>query len=199
MACASCGKNSAFQGTISPVGDPNGVLVAGFPFGANDLRIVDGDEIRSIDLTLDWKPDRHKLLIFIPQTFTPVCQTELGALNQWYDEFDKLDCDLIAAGTDQASSFKDWYSQEPSLANPKFKTFSSYLLPSRLGIMENGRSKRASVFVTAEGEVVKQECFLKVGRSLSELHRTLFGYTTGSYCAEGWESPADGFLEPPAA
>lgn len=172
-----------------------------YPFKANDIQVVEYDgeyKVRNFEAS-DWNNDRHKLLILYPQTFTPVCHTELGALKDWVPEFDKLDCDVIAVCTDNVVSISDWYSQEDSLKEPNFKTFSSYLLPSRLNLLDNGRCKRASVFVTKSGEVVKQEHFMKVGRSLAELHRMLYGYTTDSYCAENWQSPADGFLTPPEA
>lgn len=166
-----------------------------YPFNAKDIWVVEDGSMHPF-IEADWSNDRHKLLVFIPETFTPVCQTELGAINDWIKPFDELNCDIIAAGTDSANSFSDWYNEEPLLANPKFKTFASYLLPGQLGLLDGGRVKRASVFVTAEGEVVKQEHFKKVGRSFAELHRMLYGYVQDSYCAEGWKSPVDGFLTP---
>lgn len=166
-----------------------------YPFSSNDITVVVDNSIRKFEAN-DWSNDNHKLLIFIPQAFTPVCQTELGAMNDWYDEFAKLGCELIAVCTDPAGMLLDWQRAELALNNPKYKTFSSYLLPNRLGLLDTGRSKRASVFITKDGEVVKQEHFNKVGRSFAELHRMLYGYTTDSYCSEGWISPGDGFLTP---
>lgn len=192
MGCASCAQNKGDHGPQVRVVTNN---QQPYPLMANDIKVVENNEIARLNRDESWNRDKHILLIFIPETFTPVCETELGAINKWYDAFQELDCEIIAAGTDQAGSFVDWYSQEPLLANPRFRTFSSYLLPSRLGIIENGRVKRASVFITKDGEVVKQEHFNKVGRSFAELHRMMYGYTTDSYCAEGWKSPEDGFLE----
>lgn len=165
------------------------------PMMANDIEVIDQNEIRQFNAA-DWPEGKHKLLIFYPQTFTPVCMSELGAINQWLDAFAELNCVLIAACTDAADTIKDWY-EGSSMGDQHCLTFSSYLLPSRLGLVDNGRVKRSSVFVMADGQVVKQEHFARVGRSFAELHRMLYGHSTGSYCAEGWTNPADGFLVAP--
>jgi alkyl hydroperoxide reductase subunit AhpC len=137
----------------------------------------------------------HIVIVFIPEAYTPVCESELGAMNDWYDAFQKLGCELIAACVDSPTRLIDWFNTEPLLANRRYKTLSTYQLPLMLNILENGRSKRASVFIAKDGEIVKQEYPLRVGRSFEELHRMIYAYTTDSYCAEGWRSPADGFLD----
>lgn len=163
------------------------------PLGANDIMVYDSGSVRKLSKN-DWSEDRHKLLLFFPETFTPVCGTEMGALNNWIEEFNKLGVDVFGATADPIHAVKDWYETEEQLANPNYKVISSYIFPTRLNIMNNGRAKRASVFITKNGDVVVQEHFLKVGRSLKELHRMMYAYTTDSYCAEGWEDPSDGFL-----
>jgi alkyl hydroperoxide reductase subunit AhpC len=188
MACANCNKKSK----------PQTLADTRLPFNANDILVIDHQDVRQLQPS-DWPEDKHKLLIFYPQTFTPVCASELGALNKWVAAFAELNCVLIAACTDQAQAIKDWYEQEPLLSDLECLTFSSYLLPARLGLVEGGRAKRSSVFVMAgTGEVVKQEHFKKVGRSFNELHRMLYGFTTDSYCAAEWQSPEDGFLQVPS-
>jgi len=185
MACASCGKQE------TPMEQRSN------PYNAGDIYVVQQDnEIRRLTEG-DWSQDRHKLLIFIPEAFTPVCETELGALNKWIPEFNKLNTDVIAVCTDTAPKLQDWFASEPQLQKRDYNVFSSYKLPLNLNLIENGRAKRSSVFIMNTGEVVKQEHFHKVGRSLAELHRMLYGFSTDSYCAEGWQSPEDGFLTPP--
>lgn len=186
MACTKCKQKQQSLKTISSDS-------LEYPFMADDITMLEGDEIRPMQ-PQDWPAYKHVLLVLIPEAFTPVCTTELGALNQWYDEFQKLECELIALSTDHVGRLTDWISDEDTLTEPKYMLLSSYLLPARLGLIANGKTKRASVFLMQDGEVVKQEHFEKVGRSFAELHRMLYGFTTGSYCAEGWQSPADGFL-----
>jgi peroxiredoxin (alkyl hydroperoxide reductase subunit C) len=158
-----------------------------------DIQVIENGHTRPLNAK-DWSPATHKLLIFIPEAFTPVCKSELGAMNEWYDRFQELGCELIAAGVDAPARMLDWFDTEELIANPRYRTFSTYQLPLALNILENGRSKRAGVFIAKDGEIVKQEYPSKVGRSFAELHRMVWAYTTGSYCAEGWESPADRLL-----
>lgn len=184
MACSSCHKKKSVTASVDPV------------LNASDLTVVSGGAVRPFEAS-DWPEDKHKLLLFYPETYTPVCGSELGTLNQWLPAFAELNCVVIAATADPAEAVREWYEQEPLLSDLQAPTFSSYLLPARLGLVEGGRAKRAGVFVTADGLLIKQECFPQVGRSFEELHRTLWAYTTGEYCGTGWTSPADGFLTPP--
>lgn len=189
MACASCGRNKRGNGYIQP----KSLDVP--PFGANDIQVFEPQTnvVRRFSPE-DFDNGRHKLFLFFPETFTPVCKTEMGNLNDWIAEFDKLGVDVFGATTDPIHAVKDWYNEEETLKDSNYKVISSYILATRLGIVNGGRAKRASVFMTADGDVVIQEHFLKVGRSIKELHRMMYGYVQDSYCAEGWEDPSDGFL-----
>jgi alkyl hydroperoxide reductase subunit AhpC len=188
MACASCDRNK--KPTVSLTQNSDKVKL----FGAGDVIVLQGGQRHKLTAE-DWPNDKHKLIVFIPEAFTPVCATELGALNGWYDVFQELGCELMAACVDSPDRLQAWLDEEPQLADARYKMLSSYLLPLQLGVLDNGRAKRASVFVMKDGQVVKQEHFDKVGRSLAELHRMLYGYSTDSYCAEGWTSHENGFLE----
>ena len=188
MSCTSCGKDKTATAMNTMIDGQNK-----YPFKANDIQVVENGEIRRFDSN-DWDNDKHKLIIFVPKAFTPVCATELGAMNKWYDEFQMLGCDLIASCTDPATMLLDWLNTEDALKDPKYKFFSSYVLPQRLSLIKDGLNMRASVFITNEGDVIIQQHFMTVGRSFKELHRQLYGYTTGSLCAEGWTDPSEGFL-----
>lgn len=179
MACSACEKRRQARMRVA-----NRNLVTG-PLGVSEIDVLADGRIKSFESS-DWKEERHHLLVLIPEVNTPVCETELGAISDWAPKFDLLDCDITVLGTDSIDAFKTWLETEPMLANPKYSVFSSRVLVERLGLLDGGRPKRASVFITKEGEVVKQEHFHDVGRSFAELHRMLWGYTTGSYCAEGW-------------
>jgi len=187
MACALCESNKKRGGYI------NANAQTFPPYKTTDINVYENGLVRRMDES-DWNPSRHKLLLFYPETNTPVCASEMGAVNNWIDKFDELDCDVYSITTDPIGMVKQWYEENEDLKDPKYKALSSFMLTSRMGLLYNERAKRASVFITKEGDVVTQEHFLKVGRSLSELHRMMFAYTTGSYCAEGWHDPSDGFL-----
>lgn len=187
MGCASCDRRKKRTGYSNPE------LIDYPPMGANDVMVLDAGNVRKLS-QIDWSLDRHKLLLFFPETFTPVCQTEMGALNKWIEAFNELGVDVFGATSEPIHAVSDWYDTEEDLKDPNYKVISSYILPTRLGIMNNGRCKRASVFITKESDFIIHEHFMKVGRSLDELHRTFYAYTTNSYCGEGWASPKDGFL-----
>lgn len=165
-----------------------------YPLSSNDIQVIDGDEVRKFQAS-DWLGERHKLLIWLPDGERIVCSTELGAMDKWYDKFAELNCELILCSSDNAHAMLDWFKSESSLADRPFKAFSSYLMANRLGLVENGSVKRSSVFIMNDGEIVRIGHFDKVGRSLQELHRQMWGYSTSSYCAENWQNPSDGFLE----
>lgn len=190
MSCTSCGRNKKGVGYNQPK------VLDIPPFGANDISVYEptSNLTRKYNSS-DFNSNRHKLFLFFPETFTPVCTTEMGNLNFWVEEFDKLNTDVFGATTDPIHAVKDWYETEEALKDSKYKIISTYMLATRLGITNGSRAKRASVFMTKDGDVVIQEHFLKVGRSLKELHRMMYGYIQDSYCAEGWKDPSDGFLE----
>lgn len=189
MACAACKRKKKGNGYI----EQKSFDVP--PFSATDIQIYDSatGELRKWSSS-DFVDSRHKLFLFFPETFTPVCQSEMGNLNQWIEEFDKLGVDVYAATTDPGSAVKEWYETEEELRGSKYRVISSYLLAQRLGVTYGSRAKRANVFISTSADVIVQEYPMKVGRSLEELHRMVYAYTTDSYCAEGWKSPKDGFL-----
>src|SRR4051812_11308742 len=94
----------------------------GPPLNASDLMVVDRQAVRAFE-PADWPVDKHKLVLFYPQTFTPVCMSELGAINQWLPSFAELDCVVIAACADSAEAIADWYQQEPRLQDLGCPTF----------------------------------------------------------------------------
>lgn len=162
------------------------------PYNASDISVYDNGLIRAFDNS-DWNQDRYKLLLFYPETNTPVCESEMGALNNWIDKFNDLNCDVFSVTTDHIGLVKQWYEEDDLLKNPKYKALSSYHLPSRIGILNGNRAKRASVIITPDSDVIVIEHFMKVGRNIAELHRTIFAHSTGSYCGEGW-TEGDEFL-----
>lgn len=187
MACSTCNKNKklGMYSNINSTSFP--------PYNSSDIFVYEDGNTRQMNSS-DWPSNRHKLLLFYPESFTPVCTSEMGAINKWVEKFNELDCDIYSVSADPIEKIKDWYESEESLKNPNYKVLSSYLLPVRLGLINDNKVKRASVIITKDGDMIVQEHFFSVGRSISELHRTLFAYNTGSFCGEGWKSPEDGFL-----
>lgn len=193
MACATCEKKHVTQKSLQPE-LVNTSLLSHMPLNANDIQVYDGETTRDF-IASDWPKNRHKLILLYPETFTPVCTNEMGSINKWVDEFDKLNCDIYSLTTDPIEDVKSWYESQDELKGAKYLALSSFLFPLRLGLLRQDRTKRASVIITSSGETITHEHFMNVGRSIKELHRTLHAYTTGSYCGSDWEDPSDGFLK----
>lgn len=209
MACSACGnKNKVASTNLVASGATNNESYRTFaqvkrqdlqqyPYGATDLKVYQDGDMTGFNKEKHFKPNMHKLIIFYPKSNTPVCETEMGALEQWKPKFEELGVQVIAATIDFVPIIKQWFTSEDLLKNATYPVLSSRMLPQRLGLLRSdGSLRRSSVFIMKNGEQVKIEHFEKVGRSLAELHRMAYGYTTDSYCAEGWTSPADGFLTP---
>lgn len=167
----------------------------GYPLSATDLKVVrrrPGNAARVHDFMPagHWPANKNKLVIFFPEAFTPVCQSELGELVDWVEHFEALDFHVVAASTDAPETIAEWFNTEEKLRSANYPIFSSRILPEKLGItLQNGRAKRASVFLTDNGEIIRNEHFFKVGRSMAELHRMAWGFTKSEYHADSWENP----------
>jgi len=170
--------------------------IYGYPLGAADLVVVERDskelnaEPRAFAPGLHWPPNTHKIILFYPESMTPVCETELAELVYWQQHFATLGFMVYAACTDAPETIAEWFNSEEKLLNATYPILSSRMLPEKLQLtLQNGRAKRATVFLTAAGEVVKQEHFFRVGRSLVELHRMAYGYVNNELNANTWVEP----------
>lgn len=220
MACAACNRNrqtkqaihtsTARAAQVQATSEPNMAYrdfasvkrqdLLNPPYLANDIKVYQNGLMRGFIQSRDFPTDKHKLIIFYPKSNTPVCETELGALEKWRPEFEKLGFHLVAACIDYVPVTHKWFTTEEMLKDAKYPVLSSRLLPQKLGLLRSdGSLRRSSVFITKDGEMVKMEHFERVGRSLAELHRMAYAYTQDSYCAEGWKSPEDGFLQEKAS
>lgn len=187
MVCATCDQKHYESGYFhqQEISYP--------PFNAGDIWVYDGAERRKLTPS-EWNNGKNKVLIFYPEVFTPVCATEMGALKDWVGKFAELNTEIYSFTTDPISAVEDWYNSNDLLEGLNYKAASSFMLPYRLGIMNGSRAKRATVYMMANGDMIIQEHFMKVGRSIKEIHRNIFAYNTGSYCAEGWQGEEDGFI-----
>jgi len=61
----------------------------------------------------DYK-DKWTVVCFYPADFTFVCPTEIAAMNAKYDEFQKLNVEILAVSTDTKFSHKRFIETEPS-------------------------------------------------------------------------------------
>ncbi len=113
---------------------------------------------------------------FYPADFTFVCPTELEDLQNSYDEFKKIGCEIYSVSTDSHFVHKAWHESSekigkityPMLADPTAslsRDFDVY-------IEADGMAERGTFVVNPEGEIVAYEVNAgNVGRNADELLR----------------------------
>ncbi|MFA5796754.1 MAG: redoxin domain-containing protein [Candidatus Woesearchaeota archaeon] len=162
-----------------------------------------GDDIKKIKLS-DYK-NKWVVLFFYPADFTFVCPTELGGLADRYDEFKKLNAEIISVSTDTAFVHKAWHDNSetikkikfPMLADPTQRVCNAYgtIIPSE------GLSLRATILIDPKGIIKAYEFHdNSIGRSIDELLRKLqaaqFVATHGGeVCPVNWK-PGSKALKP---
>lgn len=163
---------------------------------------IDGD-IKKISLS-DYK-GKWVVLFFYPADFTFVCPTELGELADNYDDFKKLNAQVISVSTDTAFVHKAWHDNSetikkikyPMLADPARRVCNAYYTL----IDEEGLSLRATFFIDPDG-IIKAFEFHdnSIGRSIDETLRKLQAAQfvkdhKGEVCPMSWK-PGGKTLKP---
>ncbi len=118
------------------------------------------------------------ILFFYPADFTFVCPTELADLAEYYDELQRLGCEVISVSTDTKYTHLAWQTTEkllekvryPMGADPTGKV-------SRLfGVYDEntGLALRGTFIINPDGLLVGSEInYYNVGRNAQELVRKM--------------------------
>lgn len=125
------------------------------------------------------------ILFSHPADFTPVCTTEFVAFQKRYDEFKKLNCELIGLSIDQVFSHIKWIEWIRSNLNINIEfpiIADSGELASTLGLIHPSKGKntvRAVFFVDPNG-IVRAIVYYpqELGRNFDEFLRMLKGLQT---------------------
>lgn len=116
------------------------------------------------------------VFFFYPADFTFVCPTELEDLQNKYEEFKKIKCEIYAVSTDSHFVHKAWKDaserikklEYPMLADPTH----ALSLDFEVLISEAGQAERGTFVVNPEGKIVAYEVNAgNVGRNAEELLR----------------------------
>eukprot|EP00878_Enallax_costatus_P000963 GHUV01001095.1.p1 GENE.GHUV01001095.1~~GHUV01001095.1.p1 ORF type:complete len:397 (+),score=108.41 GHUV01001095.1:156-1346(+) len=161
--------------------------------------VIDG-EIRNISLS-DYR-GKYVVLFWYPKDFTFVCPTEIIAFSDRFKEFEKLNCQVIAASTDTEECHLAWiktprnrgglgYMQIPIVAD------TTKVIAARYGVLleKAGIALRGLFIINPEG-IVQQITIndLPIGRSVDETLRLLqaiqFHAKYGEVCPANWK-PGD--------
>ncbi|OGY53556.1 MAG: peroxiredoxin [Candidatus Buchananbacteria bacterium RIFCSPLOWO2_01_FULL_40_23b] len=118
------------------------------------------------------------VLAFYPADFTFICPTELGDFADHYEEFKKLNTEVLSISTDTVFVHKAWHDNSPTIAKIKFpmladptgnicKAYGTY-------IENEGLSYRATFIIDPDGNVKWYEIHdNSIGRSTLEILRKL--------------------------
>lgn len=145
----------------------------------------------SHQVSLDDLKGKWTLLFFYPLDFTFVCPTELIHLGDLAEEFEKHNCQIIAASTDSIFSHQAWAKQDPRIGKLTFPILSdmSREVAFDYGVLhDDGMSLRGAFLIDSEGVLQSMTVNnLNVGRNPDELLRTLKAFQTGDLCPVNWE------------
>lgn len=148
---------------------------------------------------------KWSVFFFYPADFTFVCPTELEDLQDCYQEFQKLGCEIYAVSTDSHFVHKAWKDaseriqklQYPMLADPTHNLCWDF----DVLIEKAGQAERGTFVVNPQGNIVAYEISAgNVGRNAEELLRKVqalqFVAEHGDeVCPAKWQ-PGDDTLKP---
>jgi len=145
------------------------------------------------------------VLFFYPADFTFVCPTELQDLARKYDEFKKLNTEILSVSTDTVFAHKAWHDhseaikevQYPMIADPTgnlTREFGVY-------IEDEGIARRGTFIIDPDGVLQAYEVHANnIGRSADELLRKIEAAQFvrehgGEVCPANWK-PGEKTLTP---
>ena len=145
------------------------------------------------------------VLIFYPADFSFVCPTELEEAAKCYDEFKKLDAEILSVSTDTEYSHKAWHDTSPAIKKIAFPMVAdpSGKLCREFGTYmdDEGLSLRGTFIIDPDGIVKTVEIHdNSLGRSIAETLRKLKAAIhtrefPGEVCPVNWE-PGKQTLKP---
>ncbi len=129
-----------------------------------------------LEVTKEQTEGHWSVFFFYPADFTFVCPTELGDLQDFYEEFQKIDCEIYSVSEDSHFVHKAWADasdtigriEYPMLADPAGK------LAEFFGVLvkEEGQALRGTFIVNPEGAIKAYEIHdMGIGRNAEELLR----------------------------
>lgn len=170
------------------------------------MRAFQNEEVKNIKLS-DYK-GKWLILIFYPNDFTFICPTELEEAAENYEEFKKLNAEILSVSTDTAYVHKAWHDESPAIkkitypmiADPAGKlcmAFGTYIEEGK----DEGLSLRGTFIIDPDGVLKTIEIHdNNIGRSAKELLRKLKAAQfvrehKGQVCPASWE-PGEKTLTP---
>jgi peroxiredoxin (alkyl hydroperoxide reductase subunit C) len=176
----------------------NKLPVIGEPITNFELEAYHHEKIEKINLT--GYHGKWLILFFYPADFTFVCPTELEDMANFYDEFQKINTEVLSVSTDTVFVHKAWHDNSPAIRKIQFpmvadptgklcREFGTY-------IETEGLSLRGTFIIDPEGVLRSFEVNdNSIGRNATELLRKLQAaqYVRdhgGEVCPANWKPGA---------
>ena len=155
-------------------------------FAAQAL-MTDGSfkEVKLSDFNGKWV-----VLFFYPLDFTFVCPTEIQGFNKHYQEFKKMNVEILGASTDSVYSHKAWTEKELGKVSFPLLGDTGHQVSKTFNVLlqDKGIALRGTFIIdpsgTLKSAVVND---LPVGRSIEETLRTVQALQTGKLTGCGWK------------
>jgi len=164
------------------------------------LEAFHNNKIEKVNLAEDFK-GKWVALVFYPADFTFVCPTELAELADHYEEFQKLDAEILSVSTDTVFVHKAWHDESKAIGKIKYPMLADPTgeLCKRMGtyIKGEGLSLRGTFIFDPDGVLKAYELHdNSIGRSAKELLRKLQAAkfvreNGGEVCPASWEPGKD--------
>ncbi|MFA6424338.1 MAG: redoxin domain-containing protein [Candidatus Magasanikbacteria bacterium] len=179
----------------NPINTYNLLPKIGSPIADFELNSFQNGKIGKVKLP-DYR-GKWLVLFFYPADFTFVCPTELEEMADNYDEFVKLNTEIVSVSTDTAFVHKAWHDTSPAIKKIKFPMAADPTgdLCKEVGVYIDGEglALRGTFVFDPEGKLVAMEINENsVGRNVQELLRKLqavqYVYShNGEVCPASWK------------
>lgn len=119
---------------------------------------------------------KWNVLFFYPADFTFVCPTELEDLQNKYEEFKKIGCEIYSVSCDTHYVHKAWHDHSKTIAKITYPMLAdpTAQLAKDLDVYieADGVAERGTFVINPEGQIVMYEVLAgNVGRNADELFR----------------------------
>lgn len=168
-----------------------------------EVEAFQDEEIKKVKLS-DYK-GKWTVVFFYPGDFTFVCPTELAELSMHYEEFKKLDTEILSVSHDSVHVHKAWHDESEAIKGVKYPMVADpkHMLSKMFGVYlaDEGVCLRGTFIIDPDGILRGMEVNdNSIGRNAKELMRKLkaaqFVRKHGDQvCPASWEE-GDATLKP---
>lgn len=141
-----------------------------------DFRVQAYQDGKFLEVTKESILDHWSVFFFYPADFTFVCPTELGDLMDFYEEFQKIGCEIYSVSEDTHFVHKAWAGVSETIGRIRYPMLGdpAGVLARQFGVLceEEGQAFRGTFVVNPEGKIKAYEIHdMGIGRNAEELLR----------------------------